>query len=420
MTKGGMFEQVAFTPGKHRGHVGASVRTKPASPPSPPPALESLPDLSHAVRARDIGKLPSTADQFRALNSEVGKEKPLVEDAKARSDALHAQAEALRRRLIDTAARVQDLEAEKLSLDADITRLAQENIALSESFARDRVSVARLLAVLERLQHDEPPAIVLRPDDALGAARGAMLIGASLPSVYGEAAALERRIVLLRVTRLTLLARRADSVQNAVQLSSARGDLNQLLASKEIAARAAEGEYGELKGRLDVIAARATDLQMLLEKVAALRARPAPEGLVIVTAQNRPPPAPRRGSLLLPVIGNVVSDRDAQGTGPGLVFAAVAGAEVISPADGKVLFSGPYHKYGHVLILETALGYDAVLAGLDHVDVRPGDRVLAGEPIGTMPKSNLAGRLYFELRQNGRGIDPAPFLTLELRKAKRT
>src|SRR5258706_6963147 len=114
-----------------------------------------------------------------------------------------------------------------------------DNKVLSESFMHDRESVARLLVVLERVQHDVPPAIVLRPDDALGAARGAMLIGASLPSVYGEAAALERRIVLLQVTRLTLLTRRADSVRNAAQLSSARGDLNQLLASKEIAARAA-------------------------------------------------------------------------------------------------------------------------------------------------------------------------------------
>jgi septal ring factor EnvC (AmiA/AmiB activator) len=106
--------------------------------------------------------------------------------------------------------------------------------------------------------------------------------------------------------------------------------------------------------------------------------------------------------------------------GPGLTIDAMSGAQVISPTDGKVLFSGPYHKYGHVLILKTSVGYDAVLAGLDRVDVRPEDQVLAGEPVGTMPRTGTTARLYFELRQNGRGIDPAPFLTLELRKAKKT
>jgi septal ring factor EnvC (AmiA/AmiB activator) len=72
------------------------------------------------------------------------------------------------------------------------------------------------------------------------------------------------------------------------------------------------------------------------------------------------------------------------------------------------------------LILETTLGYDAVLAGLDRVDVRPGDQVLAGEPVGLMPRNDPVERLYFELRQNGRGLDPAPWLSFEPRKAKKT
>jgi septal ring factor EnvC (AmiA/AmiB activator) len=312
---------------------------------------------------------------------------------------------------------VQELESQRQVLDADIAHLSDENKVLSESFVRDRASVARLLVLLERVQHDVPPAIVLRPDDALGAARGAMLIGASLPQMYGQAAALVRRITDLQVTRISLAARRADGVRNAAQLSGARSDLNQLLATKEIAARAAEGEYGELRSRLDTIASHARDLQSLLEKVAALRAQPAPQGLVVVNAQNRAG-LPRRGMFLTPVVGDPVAGP--KQSGPGMTFATASGAEVVSPADGKVLFSGLYHKYGHVLIVETLLGYDAVLAGLDHVDVRPEDHVLAGEPVGAMPNGDTAGRLYFELRQNGRGIDPAPFLILELRKAKRT
>ena len=64
--------------------------------------------------------------------------------------------------------------------------------------------MTRLLAVLERLQHDMPPALAVRPDDALAAARGAMLVGASLPPVYTEAAALARRIETLKATRAAL------------------------------------------------------------------------------------------------------------------------------------------------------------------------------------------------------------------------
>ena len=54
------------------------------------------------------------------------------------------------------------------------------------------------------------------------------------------------------------------------------------------------------------------------------------------------------------------------------------GAQVIAPADGKVLFAGAYHKEGQVLILEITTGYDVVLSGLGRVTVRLGDELLAG------------------------------------------
>jgi septal ring factor EnvC (AmiA/AmiB activator) len=109
---------------------------------------------------------------------------------------------------------------------------------------------------------------------------------------------------------------------------------------------------------------------------------------------------------------------------PGLTFATQAGARVIAPADSEVIFAGPYHKTGQVLILEITAGYDLVLAGLGRVDVRPNDEVLAGEPVGTMPGSGQDVRqdvrLYFELRQNGHGASPAPWMSAELRKAQKS
>src|SRR6185436_7423098 len=116
--------------------------------------------------------------------------------------------------------------------------------------ARDRVQVSHLLAVLERLQYDMPPAMALKPDDALGAARGAMLIGASVPRVYGQAAELARRIKTLRQTRRELVDRRADGVRVASQLRSAEKELDQLLAIKQREATAATSLYGDLQARL--------------------------------------------------------------------------------------------------------------------------------------------------------------------------
>jgi septal ring factor EnvC (AmiA/AmiB activator) len=376
-------------------------------------------DLSHAVPASALAKLPPTAQQFRSLRSQIVRTSPAVASAKQQSDTLEAQARALKEKLVATAARIESLEAEKISLGAQIATLQAQDAALSVGFASDRIAVTRLLAILERLQHDMPPAMAVHPDDALGAARSAMLVGASLPPVYARAAALARRIEALKATRKALIARRAEAFSTATALDRARIDLAALLAEKQRQADAAGDKYAGLRAILDRVATQAANLQILLAKVSRLRGEADEKTLVTVTAENK---ADRqglaRGSLLVPVVGRRLPPSPDDGSrNPGLTFATAPDAQVIAPSDGKVLFAGPYHKSGHVLILEITTGYDLVLAGLGRVTVRPGDELLAGEPVGTMPDADAgqdtsdAMRLYFELRQNGHELNPAPWLT---------
>ncbi len=389
------------------------------------PQSDTTIDMTHAVPLGQSGKLPSTSERYQSLQHEIQKNKPVVESAKQKSQTLAQQAAALKKKLIDTAARVQQLEAEKGSLDSAIAELVIEERQMQASFARDRIRVARLIAVLERLQHDMPPVIVLKADDALGATHGAMLLGASLPKIYGAAAALSRRLEALRKTRIELLDRRAESARNAVKLAGARVELDQLLAIKEREAQTAQSVYGDLQSQLDTIADEAKDLGSLLAKVASLRsAAPADQTMVVVgPSASDMPLVLGHGSLRRPVVGRIV-EGTASGTGanmaPGVIFETQASASVVAPADARVLFAGRYHKSGEALILEMPGGYDLVLAGLDRVAVRAGDQLLAGEPVGMMPSTTNTARRYVEGRQNGKSLSPAPWREVDLRKAKKS
>ncbi|HEY0265152.1 MAG TPA: peptidoglycan DD-metalloendopeptidase family protein [Rhizomicrobium sp.] len=404
--------------------VAFKPRRVDAPVPLPRPALreasapEAPIDLSHALPGKALAKLPSSAQQLQSLSSELKQGAPQLASAKEKSDSLAAEAASLRKQLIDTAARIETLERQKLDADAQIARLTAEDAALSAGFANDRVAVTKLLAVLERLQHDMPPALAMRPDDALGAARGAMLIGASLPPVYAQAASLSRRIDALKRTRLALEQQRREAADTAARLNVARGELDGLLARKEREASTAAESYGTLKTQLATVAREAADFQALLARVKALRQQgPAEQSVVTVTAENSGALGGlARNSLLEPVVGTVVPV--AESGNPGLSYATQPNAQVITPADGKVLYAGPYHKSGQVLILEITTGYDIVLAGLGRVTVKTNDQLLAGEPVGTMPgESGADNRLYFELRHGGHGESPAPWLKLNLRPA---
>jgi septal ring factor EnvC (AmiA/AmiB activator) len=413
-------DEPAKTPAKDKEKVSV-IRPAPrpmgrtTEAPQPDPSM----DLSHALPGRALALMPSSAQQLKSLSSELKKGQPELASAKEKSDTLTAEAASLRKKLVETAARIESLERQKADADMRIDELQAEDTRLSAGFANDRVAVTKLLAVLERLQHDMPPALAMRPDDALGAARGAMLIGASLPPVYAQAAALSRRIEALKRTRIDLEQQRRQASETSARLVIARGELDDLLAQKERQASSAAETYGTLKTQLATIAREAADFQALLSRVQALRqSRPADQDVVTVTAQNAGSAGGLgRNSLLEPVVGTVVPGTESSNSG--LSYATRPGAQVIAPADGKVLYAGPYHKTGQVLILEITTGYDVVLAGLGRVTVKLNDQLLAGEPVGTMAPDGSSGdnKLYFEVRHGGHGQSPAPWLKLNLRPA---
>jgi septal ring factor EnvC (AmiA/AmiB activator) len=412
--------------------VPVRPRPRPALKNDARPAPDISLDLSKAVPSKNLGQLPSSAAQLGTLKEEIAREKPSVDTARQKSDQLSAEAKSLRQKLIATAARIESLEQETITLDDEVARLEKQDAELTAGFRRDRISVTKLFAILERLQHDMPPALAVRPDDALAAARGSMLVGASLPPVYAEAARLARRIDALKTTRIALVKRRTEAASTAEQLTKARAELEILTAQKEAEAELAGGEYDVLKDKLADIAAKAADFQALVNRVAALkRGGGSDDGITIVTASNSGSLGPlTKGSLLPPVVGTIAASApeiEERNRNPGLTYVTKRAAQVIAPSDARVLFAGPYHKSGQVLILEITTGYDLVLAGLGRVTVRPNDEVLAGEPVGSMPAQSGSAdngspveRLYFELRQNGHGLDPRPWLSLELRKAKGT
>ena len=362
--------------------------------------------------------MPKTGERYRTLQQQMERARPAVESAKGQSEALSAQAAQLREQLIETAARVQNLETEKADIDRKVASLAGQEKRMSAAFARGRDRVSRLLAVLERLQTDLPPAVALEPADALKASRGTMVLGSWLPQIYGAAAALSQQLKALQKTRAALLIQRRESAASAARLSEARARLGRMAAAKEIAAGGAAAAWQALQAKFNAIAAEASDLRALLDRVSVLRGSEQPDQVLVISSGGVPTQVNLKpGTLARPVVGQVLSGGSGDDQMPGVEFLTGASASVVAPADSQVLFAGPYHKSGQVLILKAAGGYDLVLAGLERIEVRPGDRLLAGEPVGWMPRRSGA-KLYFELRRNGKGLSPMSWLGLTLRKKK--
>ena len=75
---------------------------------------------------------------------------------------------------------------------------------------------------------------------------------------------------------------------------------------------------------------------------------------------------------------------------------------------------GPFRGYGLLLIIEHGGGYHSLLTGFSRIEAVPGQRVVAGEPLGVMGTADPERpQLYMELRHNGQPVNPLPSLAAQ-------
>jgi murein DD-endopeptidase MepM/ murein hydrolase activator NlpD len=98
----------------------------------------------------------------------------------------------------------------------------------------------------------------------------------------------------------------------------------------------------------------------------------------------------------------------------GFDLAASAGTPVAAAAPGTVVHAGPAGTYGNLVTLRHDNGFETRYAHLSAVDVKVGDVVEAGQGVGKVGSTghSTGPHLHFEVRHEGKTIDPAPHLPL--------
>lgn len=100
-----------------------------------------------------------------------------------------------------------------------------------------------------------------------------------------------------------------------------------------------------------------------------------------------------------------------QGLNRGIDLAGNMGDPVLAAAPGKVIFVGVYPKHGNLVVLLHAEGYSSVYAHNSRVLVKEGQMVKRGQRIADLGNSDAdQPKLHFEVRQQGKPVDPMKFL----------
>ena len=372
------------------------------------------------------------------------------EQLAARKDAAdraaRAAAETLRlaHERVDAAAKLRQAETATEEAATKIDALAQRRRDAEQRVQTRAKAMQPLLPLIERLSlypAETLLAVPASPDDAL---RGVLVLQGLSRQMEIETEALRRdqadadaAAEALRQATPKLTEAEAEQKREADALDQQIAAAHAEQAAAEAQANQAASQAAAAATRMDTLrsaltaldAQRRADEAKAREEAAlaerqkntveaqAARGREAvaahPTGAGTIASGTGP-----HGQLQPPVIGVVVKGWGEQtdgGPATGVSYHAPPGAHVIAPCGGRVVFAESFRSYGLLLIIDCGGGYHVVLAGFDRLDVKLGQSLVAGEPVGVMPTwepGSEAHRpaLYVELRRDGTPVNPAPWL----------
>ena len=402
------------------------------------PAQERPVQLAQTDKAEKLDALKQRDQDLKAARDAQSKSNETEAALKREIEQIGSDRRKLNQDLIDTAGRIRGVEAQVTATEARLKPLDDNERSIRKSLDGRRAVIGEVLAALQRMGHRPPPALISSPEDALQSVRTAMLLGAVLPEMRHEVEALANDLTALLNVRKQITAER-DRLKNEVaSLGNERTRMTALVDARQ-------KQQAEREKALDAERARATQLAHQVDNLKDLIAK-LEQGLDPATraareaarSDTRPAMsalrdpgrlapavafASLRGQVPIPVNGVKLKEFGAPdgvgGLEKGLSIATRAGAQVTAPADGWVVYAGPFRSYGQLLILNAGNGYHILLAGMDRISVDLGQFVLTGEPVAVMGNgSHIAAILatgssqpvlYIEFRKDGIPVDPGPW-----------
>ena len=317
----------------------------------------------------------------------------------------------------------------------------QEDAIRQSLFARREV-LSEVLAALQRMGLNPPPAILVTPQDALSSVRSAILLGAVVPQLRGETEILLADMESLAKVMVSIKAERERLLAALKIQAEEKIRLDQLVEEKKSLRTSSEAALKEERARIADLAKQSKTLKELIAgienevKETAKREeleRKAAESAVASGKEPVKPLAPTatriapnasfaalKGALAAPVSGKVTvafGGKDGNGgVSQGYKLATKPGGRVIAPADATVLYADTFRSYGNLLILDAGEGYHLVMSGMTRLDVSQNQFVLAGEPVGLMGERGASNdvaaggpALYIEFRKDGKPVDSGPW-----------
>ena len=373
-----------------------------AKPPTLQQKIEAARQRNEAIQARLQAKrqeLHAATVKVTGLQDALNQTNAAIGQVHARISDINYQTNSTERKI---AWNTTQLHAAQASLQLHDQALKRRLVDIYEngnlSYAEVLISAQSFAQFVERWE--DLRLLIRSNQDALRQRKAAEA------KVAGAEADLER-------TQMELGQEQQQQQQAQTQLSSLADERRNLVAVADQQRRSVAHQVAEME---DLSAAEENELERLIrQRQAELAAQHKASG---VAGNNLPSGGP--GSFSWPVSGTITSPfgwrSNPFGGAPefhqGLDIGAPTGTTITAAASGTVIMAQYYGGYGNYILIDHGGGYSTGYGHCSAIYVSVGQSVQRGQAIGAVGSTgNSTGpHLHFEVRINGKPVDPAPRL----------
>jgi septal ring factor EnvC (AmiA/AmiB activator) len=357
--------------------------------------------------AATTSKRSQTEAELKAVKTEIARVRDKVNHDQIETDRVARELRAAE----VSAAEARDALEHTRSEHADRTQhraqLASEKRTREAQIAAQRSALAAQLRAAYLIGREEPLKLLLNQQDPATAGRMFAYYG-----YFGRARAGELDRISASVRELdTLDAQVAGEEQRLADLETERrADLDHLEQARARRNEALTNLKAQSRSRAQMLERLQREQSGLTSLLRELR-----RALEKFPVDSSSPFAQLRGKLAWPVSGQVVARYGETRAGAvkwdGVLFATERGAQVRAIYPGRVIFADWLPGLGLLTIIDHGDGYLSLYGHNERLFKGVGDSVSAGEAISAAGDTGGSTRpeLYFEIRRDGKPIDPAPW-----------
>ena len=223
------------------------------------PAQQATAVSPDAIKQREQELEAARAQQKRASE--------LQQKLQADIAAIGQDRSKLNQQLIDIAGQVRTVETRLSDAETRLRPLDGREQQIRSSLDSRRSEIVEVLAALQRAGRRTPPALLVRPEDALQSLRTAMLLGAVVPELRGRAETLTNDLGELVALRKTIATERDKMAVDRDKLKDDQTRLAALVDERQRKQSTAEKDMEAEGARAIALSKQVDSLQGLIAKM---------------------------------------------------------------------------------------------------------------------------------------------------------